>query len=399
MKVSVVFAAIFLIAVIIAGGLIGKDRLDVLTHSESYNATVVECIWHRTRSSSKGRTRASRGMSSYQPIAVSKEGYSAKGRLKVSSKKYCKKMIGHEVTILVDKDHPKEARIYSFFQFWLAPFGLLMAVLFVLANAFKATKTSLAIFFGSFIILGVNFAAEFKLLNNTKISPNLNIVDPNLALDICINEAKREQNVKEPSSLKRLSCTNRYVTDISRLTSLTALEELDLSLNDIIDVTPLSSLKQLRSLKLDGNRELMSIEGLEGLTDLGVLKLHCAGLTRIDPIKELRKLRHLDVSCNELTDLSAITNLDRLETLNIDTNRALADIKPVANKPDLEVITMYHTAVSDLSPLMANEKLRSINLGGGRGVFSCEQVEKLRARLVKRGMMRGPRNCQKKPSQ
>ena len=393
MRVPIVFATIFVIAVLIAGSLIGKDRFEVLSTSESFKATVVECNWVKSRGISKTSTRSSKAGSFYQPIAISKEGYRAAARLKISSKSYCEKLIGHEVTILVNKDRPTEGRIYSFFQFWLAPFGLLAAVLFVLASAFKATKTSVGIFFGSFIVLGGIFALEFKLFHNTQISPPSKPVDPNLALDTCIDESLREEKRQEPYGLKRLSCKKRGVTDISRLGSFTALETLDLSLNDITDVTPLSSLTQLRTLILDGNRDLMSIEGLEELKDLEVLKVHCTGLRQIDPVKKMKKLRHLDVSCNELSDLSAIANLDVLEILNIDTNRSLADIEPVANKPHLEVITMYHTAISDLSPLMANEKLRSINLGGGRGVFSCEQVEKIRTRLVKHGKIRGPKNC------
>ena len=106
----------------------------------------------------------------------------------------------------------------------------------------------------------------------------------------------------------------------------------------------------------------------------------------------MKSLRHLDVSCNELSDLSAITELSLLEKLNMDDNRALTNIEPAAKKPNLETITMYRTAISDLSPLMANENLRSINLGGS-GEFSCKQVETLRARLVKGGRIRGPKSC------
>ena len=43
MRVPIVFATIFVIAVLIAGSLIGKDRFEVLSTSESFKATVVEC--------------------------------------------------------------------------------------------------------------------------------------------------------------------------------------------------------------------------------------------------------------------------------------------------------------------------------------------------------------------
>lgn len=392
MKLTTGLIAIFVIAIVIFGGLIGKDRLDILSNSESYNATVVECNWRKSRYRSNSGSRTFRSGSFYQPIAVSKEGYRAAGRFSVARKSICEKLIGHEVTILVNKDRPDEARIHSFFQFWLAPFGLLGGFLFIVACLFRATKTAVGIFFSFFVISGVNFAAEFKLFQDPLVFTNEKSVDPKLALETCINAAMRTENIDQPSALKALACKKRGITDLSHLNALTSLEELDLGLNEIDDLKPLSALTKLRILIVDGNRGLTSLEGIEGLRELEVLKLHCAGLTNIDAVKGMKSLRHLDVSCNELSDLSAITELSLLEKLNIDDNRALTNIEPAAKKPNLETITMNRTAISDLSPLMANENLRSINLGGS-GEFSCKQVETLRARLVKGGRIRGPKSC------
>ena len=120
MKVTTVFVALFAFLAVIYGGIIAKDRVGVLISSDSYKATIVECDWKRTRGSSRIGSRVRQKRSSYQPIAVSKEGYRAAGRLKVSSKSFCEGLIGHEVKIFVNKDRPEEARINSFFQFWFA---------------------------------------------------------------------------------------------------------------------------------------------------------------------------------------------------------------------------------------------------------------------------------------
>ena len=394
MNVTTVFVALFAFFAVIYGGVIAKDRVGVLISSDSYTATVVECDWRRTRGLSRNGKGASRVRSSYQPIAVSKEGYRAAGRLKVSSKSFCEGLIGHEVKIFVNKDRPEEARINSFFQFWLAPFVFLGFILFGVTCLLNATKTAVGIFFGFFIIGGLATASEFKMFQDPPISPNLHPVDTNLALETCINEAVREEKAQGPSTLKRLICKRRGLTDLTGISDLGSLEYLDLSLNDIYDLSPLRLRPQLRTLILNGNRSLGSLEGLEGLTGLETLKAHCAGLTHIEIVRTMKNLRHLDVSCNQLSSLSATADLDLLEKLIIDDNRAITNIEAVANKPHLTTITMYRTAVSDLSPLMANEKLRSINLGGS-GEISCDQVEKLRSRLVKGGRIRGPKNCPK----
>lgn len=393
MKITIAFALIFAILVAGFGVFLAKDRIEVLANSDAYVATVIECEWKRTRSASRNRT--GRYTNSYAPVAVSEEGYRAIGGLKVASRKFCEKMIGQEVTILVDRNDSEKTRIKSFFQFWFAPFLLLVAIAFGVACVFQNKLIATVIFCGAFLFGGGAAAIEFRIFRNPPEQPNLQPVDGKKALQVCIDEAMRQENTQQPDQLKRLTCTKRYLTDLSLLEQLSSLEELDLSSNQIKSLKPLGSLLQLRMLTLDGSRALETLNGLQGLSRLESLKVHCAELVEIDAVKDLKSLRHLDVSCNKFSNLSPITNLNKLEKLIMDDNPNVTSIVPVANKTELEVITMYRVPISDISPLFGNSKLRSVNIGNTTKV-TCQQIYELRSGLMKSAQIRGPKACAKK---
>jgi hypothetical protein len=304
-------------------------------------------------------------------------------------------MIGHTVTILVDKDDPEKASINSFLQLWLYPFILLGGVAFWIASVLKRGTIAVGIICGFFLFGGAAAAIELKVFQNASDQPMLRPVDPDMVLHVCIVQAMREEKTQTPSTLKSLTCEGRSISDLSALRPLTSLEELDLSGNEFTSLAPLEGLRGLRVITLDGNKALSSLDGLQGLTQLETLNVHCAGLVEIDAVQEIRSLQHLDVSCNKLSNLSAITDLDLLHTLKIDDNPNLTDIRPAANKPLLEVITMYHSPISDISPLFGNDKLRRANIGSA-GSVSCHQIEALRSRLAKSAQIIGPKSCGEK---
>jgi len=387
-KSAVIFSLIFGILVVGFGAFFAKDRIESFRNSDTYAATVVECKHGRRRSADHNH----RSTSFYTPIAVSEEGFRAVGRLKVSSKSMCHNLIGHEVTIFVDRNDAEKTRIYSFSQFWLAPFILLSAIGFGVANLVKRKLVSLVVFIGAFGIGGTALALEYKAFHDPLDLPNLQPVNQEKAARSCIDYALRNKNFEDANQLKELTCKRRGLTDLTQFARLRSLEKLDLTLNQITSVKRLKSLTRLRELNLDGNRNLQSLEGLSELYDLEILKVHCAGLQNIDAVSSLTKLRHLDVSCNEISSLAPITNLKALEKLIMDGNPNITSLAPVANKPALEVITLYRVPTSDISPLFGNTNLRRANIGSNAGI-PCSQIEELRSRLGKNARVSRPKDC------
>lgn len=392
MKTNIIFVVIFAILSAGFGAFLAKDKIDTLKNSDAYAASVVDCEWKKQRSTGKNRKGSTRN--SYAPVAVSEQGYRAIGGLKVSSRSFCEKMIGQEVTILVDRNDTEKTRIKSFSQFWFAPFVLLGGIAFGLACIFQRRIIATAIFCGVFLFAGTSAAIEFRVFGSPIEDPNLQPVDGKKALKTCIEQAMRQENTEDSRDLKKLTCKKRSLTDLSLLGPLISLEELNLNSNQITSLEPLGSLPQLRILTLDGNRTLETLNGLQGLKRLETLKVHCAGLVEIDAVKDLKNLRHLDVSCNKISSLTPITKLDKLEKLIMDDNPNITSIIPVSNKPELETITLYRVPVSDISPLYGNDKLWRANIGDA-GKVPCEQIYKLRSGLVKSAQIMGPKACAK----
>lgn len=394
MKPGIVIITILALLLAGFGALLAKDRIEVFSNASPYAATVVDCDWNRYRrvSSTGGGTTPS---NSYAPVAVSEEGFKAIGRLKLSKRSICEGTIGQQVTIWVNSEDPEKSRINSFLQLWLYPFIFLGFVTFAMASLLQRGKAAVGIMFG-FILFGSAAAAvELRLFSADSVQSTLPTVNAEKALQVCIDQAMRDENVQTADAVKNLTCSKRSINDLTAIEPLKALEVLDLSGNEITSLAPLRALSQLRVLRLDGNKAISSLEGLQGLTQLETLEVHCASLVQIEAVSNLRELQHLDVSCNKLSSISPILNLELLETLKIGDNSGISDILPVANKPHLEVITMYHTPITDISPLFGNDKLRRANIGSA-GNVSCDQIRALRSRLDKSANIIGPKACEQK---
>ena len=185
-------------------------------------------------------------------------------------------------------------------------------------------------------------------------------------------------------TIKRLDLTNLRLTLLPTdlMTSLTSLQHLDLSFNDLceesfeapfaklrtlVELTvhynrigaiprPWRSLRGLTRLKI-GNNQLKSIEGVDKLKKLQILivennevetldKSFYTSLTRLEilhfgnnllrnvapDIRNMRFLRHVDVSHNNLTTLRAeLFQLPRIEVLNASANQ-ISRIPTIATK-------------------------------------------------------------------
>ena len=105
------------------------------------------------------------------------------------------------------------------------------------------------------------------------------------------------------------------------------LQQLDLSSNEVLNVEPLSNLKQLQHLYLDNNH-----------------------IVDVAPLASLKNLRTLSLSKNPIEDISPLANLKNLDSLYLDYTN-ISDITALKGLVNLEDLVLNFTAVTDLSPL------------------------------------------------
>jgi len=131
-------------------------------------------------------------------------------------------------------------------------------------------------------------------------------------------------------------------------------------------ITKFSSLAQLthlRSLSIDGG-EVTDLSSLTCLPQLESLQLGGeTSVTDFSVLAKLTNLRHIVLSTATVTDLSPLTHLTKLTMLQLEFT-SVTDLSPLAGLTELQSLFLNHTKVTDLSPLIHLTKLRWLNLSG-----------------------------------
>lgn len=126
----------------------------------------------------------------------------------------------------------------------------------------------------------------------------------------------------------------------------------------ITDLSPLRTLKNLRSLELY-HTKVSSIEPLEELTNLETLIIYDSELTSCKALKNLTKLKHLTIACSPLESLEGIEHLTNLETLEI-----------------------WDTKITSIEPVRNLKNLKKLDLGGSDGRMKVEDYDGVRIESV-----------------
>lgn len=119
---------------------------------------------------------------------------------------------------------------------------------------------------------------------------------------------------------------------INGLEHLDEITELDLSWSDVIDISPLAALTELRSLNLLNNLDLTDIKPLERLSKLETLDLSGTLVKSVKPLSKLSELRSLVLDCEKLRDIKPLEGLP-LEYL--DVSCAYKNLRPLKKLPEL----------------------------------------------------------------
>ena len=375
---AALFGIIFLIWLIPAAFFI-PDRVKTISHSQSYDATVVACHGTYKTRRSQGASRGRRGGYSYAPIAITEEGYKAVGTISFPKRQYCESMVGRTAKVWVNTDAPDDARINSFMQFWLYPVVWLCAGLLIFAGVLQKSGLYTVLFIGSAITLFTGAYYEIHWLPYPDTAENVSGVRHDLIVKTCLNEALKEEQITDVNHLKKFICIDRGLVDLSGLPPMPALEHMDISRNGATSLRPLSRFKNLRQLNIGENHDISSLAGLEDLTQLETLEARVLNLTGITALSALTQLKDLDISANKITDITPVKDMNRLEMINLDGNKTLQTISALSDKTELSTVTLYRTQINDLSPLLSSPKLRRINIGSSP--VSCEQITRLKSQL------------------
>ena len=188
-------------------------------------------------------------------------------------------------------------------------------------------------------------------------------------------------------ALEELRCTGGTsvegpVRSLEGIQELSALNSLDLSGNQIVDLAPLASLEHLGTLTLTANAvsDLSPLAGLElfdlglssnpisdlgplaGTTTLNALGVADALVSDIGPLAGHDALRTLDLSSNAITDVAPLAGLPNLDTLRLGRNR-IVDPGPLGTIPTLLILDVFGNQIADVTALADAPLLQELQLG------------------------------------
>ena len=169
------------------------------------------------------------------------------------------------------------------------------------------------------------------------------------------------------ASLTRLEASSANIQNLAGLEHATALTFLDLSRNqDISDVSPLASLTNLDTLRLD-HASITDVSPLVSLTNLESLDLEGTDITDagVGSLASLTNLLFLDLGQTGITDtgvaslasLTSLTDLDLSGTSITDTG-----VASLASLTSLTSLRLGATSITDVSPLLSLTNLEHLNL-------------------------------------
>lgn len=163
-------------------------------------------------------------------------------------------------------------------------------------------------------------------------------------------EIKNLEGLQHCTAVMLVDLSDNQITDLSPLAGLNKLQSITLAKNTIKDIKPLEGLTAVQLLDLSNN-EVESLEAVQKMTNLRSLWVADNQLKSLEPIGQLEKIWSLDVAGNGLADIAPVGKLKWLTNLDLDRNvvETLESLKPLT---ELDILLVRENKLTDLSPLV-----------------------------------------------
>ena len=146
--------------------------------------------------------------------------------------------------------------------------------------------------------------------------------------------------------------------------------ELDCGYGFAYDAKPISTLKNLRKLVING-AFLHSLSFVEPLRQLESLECAINKIADLAPLKNLKRLRSLRLSENSITDITPLEGLENLSELDVSDN-CIKSLAPIAKIKNLKLIdfTYQRPLIKDLTPLKEPKDLEIVLVGQSPATYN-----------------------------
>jgi internalin A len=209
---------------------------------------------------------------------------------------------------------------------------------------------------------GLTYLNSLSLSANglTNVAP----LAPLTNLNWLVMQSNHVQNISPLTGLTNLYWTldvsANEITDLSPVTNLHALTSLGAWQNKLTSLPSLVGLPNVTSLDFWGN-QLTNIAGVSGMAQLNWLGVSRNNLSVIQPLTGLPNLGNIDAWANQLTNVAGVSGLPNLASLNLSLNN-LTTIQPLSGLPNLTSLVLYTNYLTDVSGLASLTSLHWLYL-------------------------------------
>lgn len=145
---------------------------------------------------------------------------------------------------------------------------------------------------------------------------------------------------------------------VEALTPLRSLQNLGVGAPDLVDLRPICTFEGLGNLAIESAPAFADLSGVtKWSATLASLQYWECPAVDLTPLASLHQLRSLVLRPNEAVDLSAIRHLPKLAEVMLGNNK-LPDLAPLAQLSTLARLKVIYAAEVDLSPLAGREGLQ-----------------------------------------
>lgn len=166
--------------------------------------------------------------------------------------------------------------------------------------------------------------------------------------------------IAELTGLQSLSFEGTKITDLSPLSGIKWLKEINLNHTQINDLRPISEMTELENLFL-AYTKITDLISLAGLLELRTLILDNTQIKDLSPLAGLAHLFTFWLNNTLITDIAPLARLSDLGSLEIG-NTQITDLSPLASLKNLLGLDLQGTQVVDLAPLVQLKALQTLNL-------------------------------------
>ncbi|XP_059509802.1 protein phosphatase 1 regulatory subunit 7-like isoform X2 [Stegostoma tigrinum] len=191
-------------------------------------------------------------------------------------------------------------------------------------------------------------------------------------LDLHGKGIKKLQKFEKLPGIKTLDLSCNSIEEIEYLDNNNEITELKLYGNNIRKIKNLDRLQELQVLQLQFNNITSLRKGLLKLRKLQRLRLDSNRLICVESreLSGLSQLTSLDISHNQITDITAVNVLPCLEEL-LASNNKLCGVVDLSKCNKLQELDLSNNKISEVRGLSLLETLTSVNLSGN--VLRCTE--------------------------